>query len=438
MRTVLAGLIKWAAVYLLFALLPLVLLLIPPRPAPRTFFVEYGVGLGFVALALLGLQFVLTGRFRGIAESLGLDTMLQFHREAGIVASLLVLGHVIVLLLTRPAYATFLDPRVDAMRALALWILLACLLLILVLTLGRRRLGLPYEWWRATHAVLAAAVLFIGTVHVFRVGWYISVPWRQAIWGGVSVVALALLMHVRVGKPIRARSRPYRVADVRAERGRAWTLVLEPTGHAGLTFEAGQFAWLSFEPSVLSIQQHPFSFSSSAASPEHVELTIKELGDFTSGIRNTRPGTAVFLEGPYGAFTLPASARHLVFIAGGVGITPIMSILRTLRDQHDGRELTLLYATGSPDSTIFLDDLPILAAALPLRVVHVFERPPTGWTGEQGMITEEVLGRHLPADDREVHYFVCGPAPMMDAVETMLVRRGVPMDRLHSERFDIV
>lgn len=438
MRTVFARLIRWAAVYLLFALLPLILLLIPPRPPARAFLIEYGVGLGFVALALMGLQFVLTGRFRGIAASLGLDTMLQFHREAGIVASLLVLGHVIVLLLHRPAYAAFLDPRVDAMRALALWILLVCLLLILVLTLGRRRLGLPYEWWRATHAVLAATVLFIGTVHVFRVGWYISIPWRQAIWGGLSVVAIALLMHVRVGKPIRARSRPYRVADVRAERGRAWTLVLEPAGHHGLRFEAGQFVWLSFEPSVLSIQQHPFSLSSSAAAPERVELTIKELGDFTSGIRNTQPGAAVFLEGPYGAFTLPAEARRAVFIAGGVGITPIMSILRTLSEQNDDRDLTLLYATGSPDSTIFLDDLPTFAGTLKLRVLHVFERPPEGWTGERGMITEELLGRHLPADDRDLHYFVCGPAPMMDAVERMLAQRGVPMDRLHSERFDIV
>ncbi len=169
-----------------------------------------------------------------------------------------------------------------------------------------------------------------------------------------------------------------------------------------------------------------------------MEVTIKELGDFTSTIGSVQPGRAVFLEGPYGAFTMPVQAKRAVMIAGGVGITPIMSMLRTQLDRQEDRPLSLLYATASPDRTIFLDELRVLEERLPLELTHVFERPPAEWTGERGLITPELLDRHVPADEPGVHYFICGPAPMMDAVELALATRGVPMDRLHSERFDIV
>ncbi|HUF27014.1 MAG TPA: ferric reductase-like transmembrane domain-containing protein [Gemmatimonadaceae bacterium] len=308
------SLMRWAALYVTLALLPLVLLFVPPRLPGRSLFVEYGVGLGFVGLALLGLQFVLTGRFHRVASSLGLDTMLQFHREAGIIAALFVLGHVVVLLLYRPGYRVFLDPRVDAARALALWLVLIALLLLIALTLLRRRLGLPYEWWRAAHAVFASAVLLIGTVHVLRVGRYVSVPWRQTVWIAAVFVALGLLLHVRIIRPLQARRKPWRVVEIRRERGSAWTLTLVPVGHGGLRFDAGQFVWLSFDPSALTLQQHPFSLSSSAERPEQIELTIKELGDFTSRIGEVRPGRAAFLEGPYGAFTLPPDVTGAVFI----------------------------------------------------------------------------------------------------------------------------
>jgi ferredoxin-NADP reductase len=71
-------------------------------------------------------------------------------------------------------------------------------------------------------------------------------------------------------------------------------------------------------------------------------------------------------------------------------------------------------------------------------VVHVLERPPAGWQGETGYVTAEVLARHLPGGYRRFQYFVCGPAPMMDAVEHALVELGVPDERIHTERFDMV
>jgi ferredoxin-NADP reductase len=86
----------------------------------------------------------------------------------------------------------------------------------------------------------------------------------------------------------------------------------------------------------------------------------------------------------------------------------------------------------------FREDLERLKDRLDLTVVHVLERPPKDWAGETGYVTAEVLARHLPRGYRRFQFFICGPDPMMDAVETALVQLDVPTERVHTERFDMV
>ena len=258
----------------------------------------------------------------------------------------------------------------------------------------------------------------------------------------MTLAAVGLLVNNRVLRPLRLKRRPYQVAEVQGKIADAWTLALEPRGHDGLEFRPGQFVWLTLGPSPFSLQQHPFSISSSAERSERLTLTIKELGDFTSTISEVSPGTTAFLEGPYGAFT-PAgpedAVKGTVFVVGGVGITPVMSMLRTFRDRGDSRPLILIYGALAWDDVLFRDDLKALEQTLNLKLVHVLEKAPDGWQGETGLVTPELLGRHLPEDEvDEWEYFVCGPPPMMDVVEPHLHDRGVPVPRIHSERFNIV
>ncbi len=155
-----------------------------------------------------------------------------------------------------------------------------------------------------------------------------------------------------------------------------------------------------------------------------------------------RPGERAYLDGPHGAFTVDrhGHAAGFVFIAGGVGITPIMSMLRTLADRGDGRPIYLIYANRDWESVIFREEIEALQERLNLRVIHVLEQPPEGWTGETGFVTGDILQRHLPRFERRNVYeaFICGPQPMMDAVERALVRLGVDMGDIHTERFDLV
>jgi len=426
-------------IYLAFAGATLGVAAVGHPHSGRGFAVEFGVGLGFVGFVMLAFQFALTARFRWISRMVGMDSLLHFHRQMGFFSYGFILLHVAILISARPEYLAFLDFRVDVMRATALWTVLLALTAIVITTLWREEFGLSYEWWRVGHGLLALVILFIGLVHIQRVGWYIAAPWKQWLWIGGTAAAVGLLVYARLVKPLRLRSRRWRVSEVRPEPGRSWTLRLEPAGHHGMAFEAGQFIWLILGRTPPSLVQHPFSISSSAAREDALEVTIKEQGDHTSRIGEVEPGTVAFLEGPYGNFVLDRRVEEAVFIAGGVGITPVMSILRTMRDRQLPIPTLLLYGVPSLDDATFLGELVELENAVRpcLTLVPVVESPPREWTGERGRVTPELLERHLPPDRPGVQYFVCGPEPMMDLVEAHLRERGVALSRVHSERFNI-
>jgi predicted ferric reductase len=431
----------WLGLYAVLALMPLAFAMLAVRQPGRGFWIEFGVGLGFVGLAMLGLQFVVTGRYRFIAAAFGADAKLQFHSQAGIVAYFFILGHVVVLLTAHRPYFEFFDPRVNAPRALALVAVLVLLTLVIVMTLWRKRLGLSYEWWRLTHGVFALLVVLIAVAHAMMVGHYVSVWWKQAIWIAFALGVVALLVDVRLIKPLRARSRPWQVVSVKRETARTWTVEIQPRQHEGIRFKAGQFAWLTFGPSPFSLQQHPFSIASSAERTGTLAFTIKELGDFTNQIGRIQVGSTVFLEGPYGAFTLddtPTPGHAVVFIVGGIGVTPVMGMLRTLADRGDRRKLLLIYGNSTLEKIAFHDELRELEGRLDLDVVHVLESPPPDWAGEVGYVTDEAMQRAHPQRIGPAEYFVCGPKPMMDAAELIVNQWGIPIRDLNSERFDIV
>jgi predicted ferric reductase len=429
----------WILAFLAVAVAPMLLAYVGPVPA-RSFWIEAGVGLGFVGLGVLLLQFVLTGRYRQVARSFGLDSMLQFHRQVGLVAAAFILAHPAILFLTDPGYLEFLDPRVNLMRALSLAGVTGAVLLLVATSLWRLTFRLSYEWWRALHGLLATFVIFIGVVHAIQVGYYVSELWKQAFLVALGAGGLALVANTRLVRPWRMRRRPYRVLEVREERGDASTLALAPEGHEGIRFRPGQFVWITLGSTPFSMQQHPYSLSSSAeAAPDRLELTVKEEGDFSTRARRAEPGATAFLEGPYGYF-LPEPEPDVgcVMVVGGVGVTPCMSMLRTFADRGDPRELHLIYANVSLGEVIFHDALEELKERLDLTIAHVLEEPPEGWEGETGLIGLELLERHLPEDRGRYEYFICGPEPMMNIAERSLLELGIAQKRILSERFDMV
>ena len=424
--------------YILLALVPLLVGLAPPAPTGRAFWLELSVALGFVGLGQLALQFALIARFRRISEPFGIDLVMQYHRQIGILAAALVLAHPLVLIAWRPAYSALLSPLSGDAPSLAGLGATVAMLALIVLSLWRRPLRIGYEAWRVSHALLGIAALVLAQIHVSTTGLYVSAAWKHTVLVAWSAAFVGLIAYLRLLKPLALRRRPWRVVEVRPDVAGTWSLAIEPVGHPGLAFAPGQFAWLKLGRSAWSVEEHPFSFSSSAERPARVEFGIKELGDFTAGIGRVAPGTRVLLDGPHGSFSCDLRpAPSLLFIAGGIGISPILSMLRTLADRSHRRPVTLVYACSRWDRVAFRDELEALRTQLDLRIVHVLEEGHGGWKGPTGYVTREVLAPLL-ADDGAVRVFLCGPDAMMMAVELLLRECGVAHDRISMERFHLV
>lgn len=434
--------IFWISIYLLITLAPLFILLIGPRPDGREFWRDLSVGLGYSGFAMVGLQFVLTARFKIIKAPYGSDIVYFFHRQISLVTFLLIISHPLMLFIFDPQHLGLLN-LVKAPWAARFGVTAVLALAALIsFSVWRKKLRIEYDRWRIWHGILATLAMALAIVHIELRGYYLNTLWKQVFWGIYGILWIGVLAWVRVIKPFILLRKAYRVDKVIPERGNAWTVVLRPDGHNGLKFHPGQFAWISAWESPFLDHEHPFSFSGSASNRPQLSFTIKELGDFTARVKTLSEGQRVYVDGPYGAFSIDRhpQAQEFIFIAGGIGITPIMSMLRTLADRGDKRRLTLIYANKTLATATFFEELEELSQRLNLKVVHVLESPPEGWNGEKGFVNTEILGRVLPVERKPNRFeiFICGPGPMMNAVEKALVQLGIPMGDFHSERFDLV
>ncbi|MEX1257466.1 MAG: ferric reductase-like transmembrane domain-containing protein [Gemmatimonadota bacterium] len=439
MRTVLHGAF-WLAVYLAVVLTPLVVLLLAPTPAGGGFWWDVAIGFGFAGLVMMGVQFLLTARFRRATAPFGIDAIYYFHRYLAYVAVAVLLAHPVVLIAINPALLSYMNPFAAPWEMAAGTTSLFLLLVLVASSAWRKRLRIPYEAWRVAHLLLASGAVGLALAHMGGIGYYAGTPAVRVLWVGIGFSLVGIVVWVRVLGPWRLLRSPFRVTDVRPEPGDSWTLALEPEGHEGFSFDPGQFAWVSLGHSPFAMKEHPFSIASSPSPGGRLEFTIKELGDFTRTVGRIRPGEAAYVDGPYGAFSIdrcPEAAGY-VFIAGGIGVAPIVSMLRALADRGDTRPHRLFQAHSRLDRVPLGEAVAELEKCMDLRVVHVLEDPPEGWAGERGWITREMLDRHLPTERRDLEYFVCGPVPMNRAVGRYLRELGIPTSRIHTELFDLV
>lgn len=431
--------VVWVAIYLLLVTGPVLALFAGRMPQGSGFWWDFSMALGFAGMAMMGVQFVLTARFRRSFAPFGIDIIYYFHRYLAVIGFFAIVVHAVIALWSHPGALAWLDPRIAPWYMNAGIAAFVLTLLIVVTSIWRKQIRFEYDLWRFCHAVLAVGAFALALAHIEGVGYFINDPLQRLLWTAATLGWLLLLVHVRIVRPLRLARMPYRVREVRKEAGRVWTLALQPVGHAGIAFSPGQFAWISIGYSPFRMKEHPFSISSVPSGDGTLEFTIKELGDFTRTIGRTPPGTTVYVDGPYGIFTteLVADAPGIAFIAGGVGIAPIISILRSLAERGERRPLALVFCNRIEEHILFRTELDELARKANLKVVHVLSEPSQNWNGERGFISRDVLTRHLHGGFTDFAYFICGPNPMIRAAERSLGTLGVPMRNLHSEVFDL-
>lgn len=429
----------WFIVYSVLSAAPLLALLIGEPPPGREFYREFSVGLGFVGLSMLGWQFFLTGRLKWITSPYGIDLVYHFHRNVSLIAFAFILLHPIILVITSEPHLGLFNPIGAPWHRIAAIGSLAAFTIVIFTSLYRIKLGLIYEHWRIIHGLFSIFAVVLAMVHIVGIRYYVQEPIKLGLWIVIGATWVLVLIYIRIVKPIFMKRRPYTVEEVRKERGNSWTLVFKPEGHNSFNFKPGQFAWLILGKTPFRIREHPFSFSSSAMKPERPEMVIKELGDFTATIGEVEPGTRAYMEGPYGRFTIDYfEAPGYVFLAGGVGITPVMSMLKTMRDRADGRPVILFYGTKTWEDTLLREEIDTLKDELNMQVIYVVEEPRDEWKGEKGFITDDIMAKYLPDSRFNYLYFVCGPDLMQKNVKISLDKLGISMEKVQSESYNFV
>ncbi|ADI15341.1 oxidoreductase FAD/NAD(P)-binding domain protein [Truepera radiovictrix DSM 17093] len=453
----------WLTAYLVVIFAPLFFMLVRPIPSGRDFVTELSIALGFVGLTQMAVQFVLIARFKRVTAPYGIDLILQYHKQIAVVAILLILAHPVLLMIQQPWRLELLNPLRGNWASRFALLSVLCLLLLWGLSAFRKQIRMNYEAWRLSHLFLSVLALVSAQIHVALAGLYTNTWWKHALWIAMSAFFVGVVVWLRLIKPAQQRRQPWRVTAVRPERGETHTLALEPVGHSGFRFHPGQFAWIKVDASPYTIDEHPYSFSSSSERGGQLEFGIKELGDFSANIKNVPVGATAYVDGPHGAFSIDRyPATGYFFFAGGVGITPFMSFLHTMADRGDPRPVLLFYAGKTWEALTYREEIERLRELLDLEVVYVLEEPPEDWEPpkprvralgagtyvleppeeahkiEEGFVTADILRRRLPQESIHREAFICGPAPFMDAVRDALLEVGVDAEHIHMEQFDLV
>jgi predicted ferric reductase len=384
----------------------------------------------------------------------GLDRMYRIHHRVGLVSYNLLLAHG-GLMLVSVAAADSLGAAVRLVLPSPNWTVtfgaLALLGMIVVMTMSLYA-DVNHEVFLWVHRFFGLVFLF-AVLHVFRTPGTKALSLALTVYLAAFVLAgVAAYLYRSLLGDLFVRRRSYRVSHINRRGGEVAEITLAPSNGA-LPFTPGQFVFLTFQSSSLRKwfrpfsressgqselvslrtgavrkQFHPFSITSSPDQRD-LQVAIKASGDYTGALEHLEVGDQALIEGPYGTFSYRhVPRRKQIWIAGGIGVTPFLSMARSLSDDY---EVDFYYAVKSLRQGYFLDDLTELTRSRSnLRLIPFPE-------DEVGFLTAgEVERRSGELGDREI--LMCGPKVMTQALEGQFKERGVPGARIHYEEFGFV
>ncbi len=405
--------------------------------------IDIGRNLALIGFMVLILQFVLAARVKWIERAFGLDILIRFHKYIAVLAAACLLLHPLLLAAGGMGWTLLIGLDLPWY----IWVGKAALILVVanvLISMYQGRLGLTFEKWRLGHDALGPLILLGIFVHSWFAGDDLELGSMQSLWIGSFVLAISMFIYHRFLRPVSLAKQPYQVKEVIQEAEDVWTVhLVPPQGKSIPAYYPGQFHFLTFfREQALPVEEHHWTISSSPARKETLCSTIKAVGDFTSTIDRTKPGDTAAVHGPFGRFSyaLHPRERDLVFLAGGIGITPLMAMLRHMRDTRDTRSVTLLYANRNEDQIVFREELNDIAAGQwpDLDLVHVLSRPEEDWRGESGHIDWDKIEKFCGQNLGTKVFYVCGPLRMSTALISTLRDMGVPDQRIRREIFSFL
>jgi ferredoxin-NADP reductase len=204
---------------------------------------------------------------------------------------------------------------------------------------------------------------------------------------------------------------------------------------AELDYKPGQFLYITLKQGDKELSKH-FSFSSSPTEKDHIEFTKKFTEhEFSVALKEAKVGDWARIDAPFGQFTFEGEYPKIVLLGGGIGITPFMSICKNATDKGLDSKITLFYGCRTENDMAFIKELEELAQKnMNLKLIPIVTQPTPQWKGATGIINAEMVKQLLP-DFQENMFYTCGPPPMVEAMEKLVVSLGLPKEKLKRELF---
>jgi predicted ferric reductase len=395
-----------------------------------------GKMLGLTAALFIFTQMLLVGRFKCLDRVFGLPKLIQLHR---IMAWLIIATAVL-----HPVCVMYSDGMLTVPMQTRYWPEWVGVGLLLVLTAQfvasrwRLRLGLEYQKWLYIHRLLGFVIMGLTLVHLLNVSESFSAMGVPRILALASAGAVLICwLWIRTGW-LRARNNPCKVVRKQTMGRDCVCIELEPASGHKISYVPGQFVFVSFSMAGIPRQAHPFTISSAPIASETIQLTIRGSGDWTRGISSgVSEGDQALIQGPFGRFghLFLAQDKDLIMIAGGIGITPMLSMLRHMAQVADARSITLIWSNRGPQDLIFMKELEELKNRLPgLTHLPVFTREPSG-DMPAARLNHELLETMLVEKNRDSAVFLCGPPGMISQLKITIGLLGFPPRSILFEEF---
>jgi predicted ferric reductase len=403
-----------------------------------------------IGFNIILIEFWLSGRVKLLSKILGIDWVLQVHQLFARTALVFLLVHPFMYTLpSQPVWMMSASHQnflgLTLASGLTGMLSLFALICLVGLAITRKSSEISYEAWRLSHVILALIVATVGFFHTIDAGRYAQELWVNVYWQLMLGLALLTVAWTYIVKPLIQSKNAYKVMSIKQVSMGIWELILRQPAAKQMNYQAGQFAWLKIGSSS-PIPENPFSIASCASkNSSDISFLIKDVGDFTHQIGQLQIGQKMFVDGPYGNFGVEAfSVKHdqLVMIAGGVGVAPMISILRQMERDQDtslmNKKILLIYGNRVAEQAVNLKDMVKLESFKNLEVVHLVSEPTSDWQGLTGVLDVITLERMLSAhqiNPKTAQFLICGPAEMIDSVETSLDQFGAPLTNIASEKF---
>ncbi len=389
--------------------------------------------------ALIGSYFAIVGiflvaRIPAVERGVGHDRLVAWHRTLGPWSLYLILLHFVLVTVSFagqdqiPLYKeiwNFLNDYPWMWQALAGFILM---MLAGVTSYRKARAKMSYETWWIIHIYTYIAIAISFMHQVLNGQMFVGHPLNRLYWTSLYVLMAGAVIFYRIGIPLVRSLRVGLVVErVVEEAPGLISVIMRGRNLKSLTAEGGQFFGWRFLTRGHFLMSHPYSLSA-APTDKHLRITIKDLGDHSRATRFIKPGTRVFVEGPYGAFTAGrATQPHLVMVGGGVGITPIRALMEEFKS---GVQMDVFYRVSRADELILKDELDYLVAQSngSIRVHYL-----VGSRKDYPMNAQFIKSYAPRAADSDI--YICGPQALVDTVRKAAEDLGVPKNRFHDEDF---